>query len=251
MDKKELREKALERTREKVGETDKIQLMVKAVKSLDQIKNSQANEIEAFRDWYSLHFPELEKEIEDDEHLIKILSKNTVERNNLEPFQEMAENSTGMHITEKDAEILENFVQSLKNQQDTIESLEDYIENIAKNKMSNTSILLGPILAARIVNLAGGLEDLAKKPASTVQVLGAEKALFRHLRKGGNPPKHGILFEHDLVSPLPSKQRGKMARFLANKTVMAARIDQYGNKNKGEELREECQQKFEELEKEV
>jgi nucleolar protein 56 len=78
-------------------------------------------------------------------------------------------------------------------------------------------------------------------------MLGAEKALFRHLRQGGNPPKHGILFEHEFVSPLHSDHRGKMARFLANKIVMAARLDQYGDKEKGEELREECRQKFEQL----
>jgi nucleolar protein 56 len=99
-----------------------------------------------------------------------------------------------------------------------------------------------------MVNLAGGLEDMAKKPASTIQMLGAEKALFRHFRQGGNPPKHGILFEHEFVSPLHPDVRGKMARFLANKAVIAARLDQYGDKEKGANLREECRGKFEELE---
>ncbi|MFB6100772.1 MAG: hypothetical protein ABEK16_05885 [Candidatus Nanohalobium sp.] len=246
MDKEEIREKALERTRKEIGETDRIQLMVKAVKSLDQVKSSQKNEMEAFRDWYSLHFPELEREIEDDEQLVKILSRG-VERDELDAFREMAEGSTGMHLESEDAEMLESMVDSLKNQQDVVDELENYVREIAKDEMPNTSILLGPVLAARIVHLAGGLEDLAKKPASTVQMLGAEKALFKHLREGANPPKHGILFEHDFVSPLLSNQRGKMARFLANKTVMAARLDQYGDKEKGEELREECREKFEEL----
>lgn len=246
MDKEEIREKALERTRKEIGETDRVQLIVKAVKNLDEIKSSQKNEVEAFRDWYSLHFPELEREIEDDEHLIKILSRD-VRRGELDAFEELAETSTGMRVSGEDAEILEGMVESLKSQQEIVEELEDYVRNIAKEEMPNTSILLGPVLAARIVHLAGGLEDLAKKPASTVQMLGAEKALFRHLRQGGNPPKHGILFEHDFVSPLHPDERGKMARFLANKTVMAARLDQYGDKEKGEELREECRQKFDEL----
>ncbi len=246
MDREEIRNKALERTRKEIEETDRVQLMVKAVKSLDEVKNSQRNEIEAFRDWYSLHFPEFEREIEDDQHLIKILSGG-VKKQNLDSFKQLAENSTGMQVSGEDSDILEEFVDALKSQQDIVEKLEEYIRDIAKEEMHNTSVLLGPILAARIVNLAGGLEDLAKKPASTVQMLGAEKALFRHLRKGGNPPKHGILFEHDFVSPLHPDQRGKMARFIANKTVMAARIDQYGDKDKGEELKEECRQKFEEL----
>lgn len=246
MDKEEIREKALERTRKEIGETDRVQLMVKAVKSLDEIKSSQKNEVEAFRDWYSLHFPELEREIEDDEHLIKILSRD-VRREELDAFEGLAETSTGMRVSGQDAEILEGMVKSLRSQQDMVEELEEYVRSIAKEEMPNTSILLGPVLGARIVHLAGGLEDLAKKPASTVQMLGAEKALFRHLRQGGNPPKHGILFEHDFVSPLHPDERGKMARFLANKTVMAARLDQYGEKEKGEELREECRTKFEEL----
>jgi nucleolar protein 56 len=88
---------------------------------------------------------------------------------------------------------------------------------------------------------------MAKMPASTVQMLGAEKALFRYLRGEGTPPKHGILFEHEFVRPLPNNERGKMARFMANKAVIAARLDNYGDKHKGEELREETREKFEEL----
>ena len=247
MDREEIRKKALNQTREEIAETDKIQLMVKAVKSLDQIKNSQRDEMEAFRDWYSLHFPELEREVEEDEHLIKILSRG-VERGNLDSFAEMAEGSTGMHLEEEDREILNQYVESLESRQELVENIEYYVENIAKDDMPNLSVLLGPVLAARIVHLAGGLEDMAKKPASTIQMLGAEKALFRHLRQGGNPPKHGILFEHEFVSPLHANVRGKMARFMANKAVIAARLDQYGDKEKGAELREECREKFEELE---
>jgi nucleolar protein 56 len=246
MDREEIREKALKRTREDISETDRVQLMVKAVKNMDQIKNSQSNEMEAFRDWYSLHFPELEAEIEEDEHLVKILSRG-VNREELDPFEEMAENSTGMALGEEDEKIIEKYVDSLGSRQKLIDEIGDYVEKIAKEEMPNVSVLLGPVLGARIVQLAGGLEELAKKPASTVQMFGAEKALFRHLREGGNPPKHGILFEHEFVSPLHADERGKMARFLANKTVIAARLDQYGDKEKGDELREECREKFEQL----
>jgi nucleolar protein 56 len=246
MDREEVRKKALEQTREEIAEIDRVQLMVKAVKNLDQLKNSYSNEMEAFRDWYSLHFPELEREIEEDEHLVKILSGG-VERSELEAFGDMAESSTGMMLGEEDREILQTFVDSLGSREKLIEEVESYVEDIAKEEMPNVSILLGPVLGARMVQLAGGLEELAKKPASTVQMLGAEKALFRHLRQGGNPPKHGILFEHEFASPLHSDERGKMARFLANKTVIAARLDQYGDKEKGEELREECREKFEQL----
>ncbi|MFB6159412.1 MAG: hypothetical protein ABEJ95_07215 [Candidatus Nanohalobium sp.] len=249
MGREEIREKALERTRKQLAETDRVKLMVKAVKNLDRAASSWTEDVEAFRDWYSLHFPELENEIQDDEQLVKILSRE-VDRNNLKSFNEMAEESTGMYLGEEDRKMLQDFVNSLEERLDLKQRLEQYVHDIAMEEMPNTSILLGPVLAARMVKLAGGLEDLARKPSSTIQVLGAEKALFRHLKEGGNPPKHGILFQHEYVKRLHPDSRGKMARFIANKTAIAARIDQYGDKEKGEALREECREKFEELKEE-
>ncbi len=243
----DVRDKALEQAREKLKESaDRDRLMVKAVNFLDETQNNLEQETQRFRDWYQLHFPELTEEISDDEHLIKILSKN-VERNQVNGFQSLAENSTGMPLTEDDIEILEDSLELLENKMERRQRLENYIENVAEEEMPNLSNVLGTLLAARIVSEAGGLEELAKKPASTVQMLGAEKALFRYLHGKGTPPKHGILFQHNFVNSLPENKRGKMARFLANKAVMAARIDNYGDKQKGEELRQECLERFEEL----
>lgn len=247
MDRDDLREKAIEETRDKLkSAADRDRLMVKAVNFLDENNNNFNAEMERFRDWYGLHFPELEKEITDDEHLIKILS-NGLRRDELYAFSEMAENSTGMPLTDDDLEMLEEAYESLEKKLKMRGKIESYVEGVAEEEMPNLETVLGPLLAARIVALAGGLEELAKKPSSTVQMLGAEKALFRYLHGEGTPPKHGVLFQHNFVNSLPEDKRGKMARFLANKAVMAARIDQYGDKQKGEELREECQEKFEEL----
>ncbi len=249
MDREEIREKALEDTKEELREdVDRDRLMVKAVKFLDQTTRDFTNEMERFRDWYALHFPELEKEITDDEQLVSILSRG-LERNSLEAFSEMAESSTGTDLTDQDLEMLEQAFETVKKKDDIRADLEEYVEGIAKEELQNMEALLGPLLTARLVALAGSLEDIAKKPASTVQMLGAEKALFRHLKGQGSAPKHGVLFEHRYVNELPEEKRGKMARFLANKTVMAARLDQYGDKFKGDELREECEEKFRELEK--
>lgn len=247
MDKEEIREKALQDTREELEKIDKIKLLMKAVETLDRMQNNQQKQMESFRDWYAVHFPELEREIEDDKQLLRVLNSKGLERGELDAFEQLRKDSTGMSLEEKDTEILESFVTSLQGQQEFIDELEEYVREIANEEMSNLSVLLGPVLAARIVRLAGGLEEAARKPASTVQMLGAEKALFRFLREGGNPPKHGILFEHEYVSPLHPDERGKMARFLANKAVIAARLDQYGDKEKGEDLREECRENFEEI----
>ena len=116
------------------------------------------------------------------------------------------------------------------------ERLEKYIHNVMANVAPNTSAVAGPVLGARLIARAGGLEKLAGMPASTVQVLGAENALFLHLREGTPPPKHGIIFQHTLVHDAPPWQRGKRSRTLASKISMAARIDSASGRDISEEL---------------
>lgn len=248
MDRDEIREEAISSTREELKESiEKDQLLVKAVKQLDQVGKDFTEEMERLRDWYSLHFPELESEISDDRELLKILENYGIERNDIEPFSGMAESSTGTDLTEKEIKVIESTVSSISEMNDLKDGLEEYVEEGAQEEFHNLSGLLNPLLATRLVALAGGLEELAKKPASTVQMLGAEKALFRYLHGEGTPPKHGVLFQHKFVKTLPEGKRGKMARFMANKAVMAARIDNYGDKDKADSLREEARERFEEL----
>jgi len=248
MDKEEIREKAISQTREELQKSvEKDQLLVKAVKQLDQVSQDFQDEVEALRDWYSLHFPELEDEISDDEQLIKILEKYGVKRSEIKPFAEMAETSTGTVLGEEDRQLIEQTVSNLSSMRELKEDLEDYVETGASDEFPNLSGFLGPLLATRLISLAGSLDDLAKKPASTVQMLGAEKALFRYLHGEGTPPKHGIIFRHHFVKSLPEEKRGKMARFMANKAVMAARIDNYGDEDKSKGLRKEAQEKYSEL----
>ena len=247
MDKEKLREKALSETKEELrSEVDRDEILVKSVKQLDQMNDNINTEVERLRDWYSLHFPELEEEISENEHFVKILERG-INRKDLDSFSGLAESSTGMALTQEDEDMLEQTVNSISQRMKLRDRIEEYVESGVKEEMPNLSKLLEPLLAARLLGLAGSLDDLAKKPASTVQMLGAEKALFRYLRGNGTPPKHGIVFQHEYVNQLPEDQRGKMARFLANKVSIAARLDNYGDKEKGEQLREECREKFEAL----
>lgn len=245
MSDKEIVKEALEETREQLQETDSEKHLIKAVKTLEETEASIKDRKERFADWYALHFPELVEELET-ESLVKVL-KSGIRRDQLESFGGLAEDSKGSNITEKEEKMLKEMRENLGNDLEFRETLQSYIDETVKEEMPNLSVLLGTDLAAKIVALAGGLEDLARKPASTVQMLGAEKALFRHLRGNGSSPKHGVLIEHEFVEELPEASRGKMARFLANKTVMAARMDAYSGKEEGERLREECREKFEEL----
>jgi nucleolar protein 56 len=108
-------------------------------------------------------------------------------------------------------------------------ALNKAVERSSPTRTPNLSALLGPELAARLVAQAGGLDRLARMPASTVQVLGAERAFFEHLRGRASPPRHGLLFVHPAIQSAPRAQRGKIARALAGKTAIAARLDRAGS----------------------
>jgi len=107
------------------------------------------------------------------------------------------------------------------------ESLQRDVSRHADEVMPNASALVGGLVAARLLSRAGSLEQLASMPASTIQVLGSEQALFSHLRSGTPPPKHGIIFQHRRVHNAPKPIRGRVARVLAAKMAIAARLDYY------------------------
>jgi nucleolar protein 56 len=106
--------------------------------------------------------------------------------------------------------------------------IETHVENEMKTIAPNLGAILGTAVGARVLAKAGSLKKLASMPASTIQIMGAEKALFRALKTGTAPPKHGILFQHPIVHAAPRWQRGKMARAIAAKAAIAARVDMYG-----------------------
>ena len=112
--------------------------------------------------------------------------------------------------------------------------LRAHVERTAPEVAPNLSALAGPVLAARLIALAGGLKQLARKPAGTVQVLGAEEALFAHLRGHAPSPKHGVIFVHEAVQGTHPDHRGSAARALAGKLAIAARVDHYSGERKPE-----------------
>jgi nucleolar protein 56 len=128
--------------------------------------------------------------------------------------------------------------------------LEKYIGELMEEVAPNTSALTGATLGARLIALAGGLENLAKMPASTIQVLGAEKALFRSLTTGARPPKHGVIFQHALIHGAKRWLRGKVARVFAGKLAIAVRADAFGGGGLiSDRLKGELEKRVEELSK--
>ena len=137
-----------------------------------------------------------------------------------------------LEVAERDPETpleseIVDFAGTVRDVQSRRDRLHSFIEEQAEVVTPNLTMLAGPILAARLIALAGGLDSLAKKPSGTIQVLGAEDALFAHLEGHAPSPKHGIIFTHEYVHGTRPEQRGSAARALAGKLAIAARIDQY------------------------
>ncbi|MFB6294691.1 MAG: NOP5/NOP56 family protein, partial [Candidatus Nanohaloarchaea archaeon] len=220
------------------------QLLVQAVRALEDLDEVNNELAERLRPWHAQHFPELQDAVDDHDTFAALVAEHA-DRSEIEGYQEEAADSTGIPITGRDAAVLEQFAAHVQTSHDLRDRLEEYVDELAEEVAPNLSAVVGPVLAARLVSLAGSLEELAKMPSSTVQVLGAEKAMFRHLEGEGDAPKHGVLFMHEYVRRVPQGEQGKMARVLANKASIAARLDQYGDDYRGDDLAGEVEETFE------
>jgi len=213
------------------------------------------------REWYGLHFPELDELVEEHEDYLKIVSKiGRRSRITEEALGEIgikgelaskivsaAANSMGAELAEFDLEAIRLISDMGLQLYSVRRSLEKYIDEAMYEVAPNIRALVGSLLGARLISLAGGLSKLARLPASTIQVLGAEKALFRALKYGAKPPKHGVIFQHPLIHRSPKWQRGKIARALAAKLAIAARIDAFTGEYRADELREDLEKRVEEI----
>lgn len=221
---------------------------VRAIDDLDKMQNLFATRI---REWYGLHYPELDRLVDKHETYVRIVARlgsraNLTEQNMLgmgvsegqaRSVSSAARSSMGGEISEDDLRWLREFCQYWLECSALREKAEHYLEELMVKVAPNVNSLAGPLLGARLLSIAGSLETLAKMPASTIQVLGAEKALFRSMRSGARPPKHGIIFQHLSIHQAPRSQRGKIARALSGKLAIAARLDQYGGEFMGDDLR--------------
>jgi len=255
----------LEYTRRKLRkEAQKRDLLaVQAIRAIDDIDKTINLYMGRLREWYSIHFPELDELVREHVDYARIVyeighrNEITVEklmdigfsRENAEKIYEASRKSIGADLSDFDINYIKTLAGIIINLYDLRKTLEDYIEAIMKEVAPNLTALVGAKLGARLLSLAGGLENMAKLPASTIQVLGAEKALFRALRTGGKPPKHGIIFQHPAIHRSPRWQRGKIARALASKLAIAAKIDYFSGRLVGDKLRKELEERVEEIKK--
>ncbi len=182
---------------------------------------------ERLHEWYGLHFPELENVLGGDAYAKAIAEQGS--RASVMSQHKLRMDSIGSEVAPEDLESIRVLAGALKEAQATRERLEGYIEGRMKQVAPNVSAVAGALVGARLIMHAGSLRRLAMLPSGTVQLLGAEKAMFRHLKDGSRPPKHGIMFTHPLVHNAPPWQRGPIARALAGKICLAARADAYSH----------------------
>ena len=215
--------------------------IIQAINSLDEIDKIANGLSSRLREWYGLHFPELDNIIDSINGYAQIVIAGKRESLTKQIFEEagfpeskvemlslISSKSRGGDISDINLSIVQSIAKQVLDFHELRKKLEEHVEAEMQEIAPNTSAILGTAVGARILGRAGSLKKMASLPASTIQVLGAEKALFRSLKTGSQPPKHGLLFQHAMVHAAPRWQRGKIARAVAAKAVIAARVDMYG-----------------------
>lgn len=224
--------------------------LIQAVNSIDEIDEAISKLIERIREWYALYFPEMDV-IKNNETYIRLISQNKTKEEILKAKPEAFPKDfidLEDDINPIDLEIMNNYANSIFELQKSRKNIEEYIDQKMQDIAPNLRLLVGSTLGAKLISHAGGIKRLAMYPSSTVQIMGAEKALFRHLKSGDRPPKYGLIYQHPQVRGAKWWNRGKIARMLAGKISLAVRRDVF-TKTIDENVAEEFKSKVDEIEK--
>ncbi|MFC1802806.1 C/D box methylation guide ribonucleoprotein complex aNOP56 subunit [Thermoproteota archaeon] len=214
-------------------------LLIPAVQllgELDTVLNSLSSRL---REWYGVHFPEMGRRVREHEDYARIISRlgfrenikaqslmeMSLKKKDAIRIEEAAESSMGASYDEVDMNIVSSYAQRTLDMYKFREDLVNYISMVTEEVAPNLAFVAGPVLGAKLIEKAGSLKRLGMIPSSTIQVLGAEKALFRALKSNARPPKHGLLYQHPYVNSAARDKRGNRARSLAAKIAIAARAD--------------------------
>lgn len=222
-------------TRARLHEASKAEdlVLIQAINALDELDETTGKLAERLREWYSIHLPELDK-IKSHEYYVKLVAeygdKDSIISSGFEESDLKIETSIGADLEEPDILMLKELASSIKSLQTTKKSLNEYIDGKMGELAPNLKDLVGASLGAKLIAHVGGLKRLALLSSGTIQVLGAEKALFRHLKTGERPPKHGLIYQHPEVRGAKYWLRGKIARALASKISLAVRKDVFSGK---------------------
>ena len=219
--------------------------IIQAIATLDSLDKGINSFSMRVREWYSWHFPELIRIVSENQLYAKLAlwigDKKRLSDNDLHDLahqvnddEEIAQSiidaakvSMGQDLSETDMKNVTAFALRVVNLAKVRKSLHGYLVAKMSVVAPNLAALIGEVVGARLISHAGSLTNLSKYPASTVQILGAEKALFRALKTKGNTPKYGILYHSSFIGKAGIKNKGRISRFLANKCSIASRIDNF------------------------
>lgn len=213
-------------------------MVIQAVGLLDDLDKELNNYAMRLREWYGWHFPECGKIVQDNltyAKMVKIIGMKTntgssdlseILPEDLEQqVKEAAEISMGTEITDDDELNIRELCDQIISLTDYRQSLTEYLKARMMAIAPNLTIMVGELVAARLISHAGSLINLAKQPASTIQIFGAEKALFRALKTKHETPKYGLIYHASLVGQANPKLKGKISRSLASKCALCVRVD--------------------------
>ncbi|CAH8639404.1 unnamed protein product [Schistosoma haematobium] len=216
-------------------------MIIQSINLLDQLDKDVNNFCMRVKEWFSYHFPELSKIVPDNPTFVKVIglirTRAGATEENLEALEaltnsqvasdiiESAKSSVGFDITDDDAENLATFTEKINALIERRRLTQEYLAKKLAGVAPNLSTMIGDRVSARLIAHAGSLTNLAKFPASTIQILGAEKALFRALRTRGATPKYGLIYHSQFITRAARENKGKISRFLAAKCAIASRID--------------------------
>ncbi|XP_067837932.1 nucleolar protein 56 [Heptranchias perlo] len=217
-------------------------MIIQSISLLDQLDKDINTFSMRVREWYGYHFPELIKIVAENYtycRLAKLIgNRKELSEESLEALEEIvmdgakaqaildaSRSSMGMDISPIDLINIESFSIRVVSLAEYRKTLQEYLRSKMSQVAPNLAALIGEVVGARLISHAGSLTNLAKYPASTVQILGAEKALFRALKTRGNTPKYGLIFHSTFIGRAAAKNKGRISRYLANKCTIASRID--------------------------
>lgn len=232
------------------GKEAQITQTVQLLGELDTSLNGLSSRV---REWYGLHYPELSRIIREHESYLRFITEIGdrasvtqekldalgLQRREAAGILKGAEGSMGAPLQGGDLAEVQRLAQQVLSLYEYRGKLTEYISGLALEAAPNVSALAGPTLAAKLIEKAGGIKRMAMMPSSTLQILGAEKALFRAVKTNAKPPKHGLIFQHPYVNAAPRGLRGLRARHLAAKLSIAARADAFSGNFIAEQLKKD------------
>ncbi len=208
------------------------------IMELDKISNMLSRRLD---EYYGLYLPELMPNVKDNKRFALLVSSKSKK----ELMNDLKISKTiGADMHDNDVEPMIDLAKQINDLFNLRDKYEAYLNNVLKTHMPNVHSLLGTMITAKLLVNAGSLLRLSRFPASTVQTLGAETALFRHLKTGARCPKYGHLFNHPYIAKSKPRQRGKVARMLADKTSILAKIDYFKGEFKGDEIKAALEKKI-------